>query len=290
MTSPLLDREQVLRTRREHAAITGGITFVAFHGEKPVELRALVEFLLARVTMDAPFQEYCERGWLEPNPIERIHGTLIELDCDEQLRNVYLRRRVESSGSLAEPPPVDLGVLARYCHALPLPTSLRFGGFGPAVVNPYDDDREARRPYSRSFTVQPNGLIVVMGWPMLDATTFLPTLVGMRYAFERAGVVHKYHIKPGSIDNDFFLVLGRATDAAWKADVAERERERFLAALQAVQHAAREHLRENPVQVELGPADCKIVRYRQAGLALVERSMTAADPWHSDDLLAMYRR
>jgi hypothetical protein len=164
--------------------------------------------------------------------------------------------------------PIDLDGLCRYLQRFEFPIPLRFGGFSPEAKNPYD----ARPPFERSFAIRPDGLIVVIGWPLLDGV-IRPTLFDFRKGAERFQIVHKYHLDETDRDNDAFFVLGTVTSRPWNDhDRTGSQFEEFVDALSETQRHIRECLQSATFEVPLGQEHCSIVKYQTADLAGVEQT------------------
>jgi hypothetical protein len=254
-----------------------------FHQRRPRGFDVLIDRI--RDSLFRRLADWLESDWIRLAPVDQIHATLIGMEA--RLDHGELVNKNWEGGEADEPVcSMDLDGFARYMQQVELPIQLQFGGFSPSADNPYDP----RPPFERSFTILPDGLIVVVGWPMLDGV-IRPALLDFRKGAESFHIVHKYHKKEADRDNDAFLVLGVITPMPWDGRAGPRHGyEDFVAALSEAQEAIRESLRTAPAEVALRREHGCVVRYRSADLAGVpERDML---PWESvtaEGLRRLYR-
>jgi hypothetical protein len=257
----VLDQAAVERVWENRSKEGPGVTCVAFfHHRRPRECTALIDriqdFLRRRLA------GWIESDWVRLAHVDQIHATLIGIEatraCGVLINKNWSRIQAEHQDR-----PMDLDGFAEYLRRVELPVRLRFGSFSPSAVNPYDP----RPPYERSFTIGRDGLIVVIGWPMVG-DIFRPALLDFRKGAESFHIVHKYHKNQTDRDNDLFMVLGTVTPYPWEGrDRPPPGFENFAVALSEVQEEIREFLRALPVDVELRTEHCCMVKYRTADLA-----------------------
>jgi hypothetical protein len=177
--------------------MNGNATLVAFYGEKPEQLAALIDSVQshARRLLGTAFSPY---------PMDQVHATIAGLegarDAAGELVNAnYLSLR--GQGRVME----LAGCLEHLRSSQALPFTVRFGGFEEHAVYPFASRDE--HPFARSFTVQ-DTRAVLMGWPV-SGESYPATLGRLRRELEAFGVLHKYHASPDALDNDAFMVVGQ---------------------------------------------------------------------------------
>ena len=147
-------------------------------------------------------------GSFRPYSLEQIHGTLIILSgrADDQVPGAvigqyYLEHRGERRV-------IDFERALQILQArLAQPIRIRVGGFGPSDPGPFTS--QGRPLAERSFSARGDAL-VLMGWPVssLASGGRAQPLDALRREMAEAGVLHKYHVRPADVDNDFHLVVG----------------------------------------------------------------------------------
>jgi hypothetical protein len=225
--------------------------------------------------------------WLKPVPVERIHPTVIGLEADEHARNgrrVLVNRNLmerlknvrKAQGcpelKADEVPEMATEEVCRIGRRMPLPLTIRFFGYQAGDCNPYAAGEPQYQPRERMLCLRPNGQIVGVGWPVhhADPEVFVPALLGLRKAFERAHVVHKYHKGHLACDNDLFFLLAETTPAAFAEGVAEAKRNEFLADMErAASDICRLLADTEPCLVPLEAEHCVVVRYADTGFHAV---------------------
>ena len=245
------------------------VTLVAFPAQGDA-FWDILDSLCERV--EALLGHWRDLEWVQPcNPRIR-HGTIIGLEAHirrvgdgQEAVNVNLKERLKGAIRDRDIPAMNMSEVVRYCGALPFPMCLKFGGFQPGQLNPYAGPSQWRQPYYRSFSIGLGGLMVAMGWPVNDEGTFLPTLLGIRKAFERSLAVHKYHQSSLSIDNDLFVLIAETTTKPWD-EGSEKQREAFFEDLARTQEQIRQYMAINPVRVTLSEDHCYVVKYEKPSL------------------------
>jgi hypothetical protein len=262
----ILERDSLEQTRERRSAVQEGVTCVAFFQKRrPVAFDALIDWFWSSV--HARLCEWLKHDWVRLTPREQIHATLIGIEArafggELFQKNMLARRKGR------EARPIDLDGFSGYLQRLELPIPLRFGGFSPKTINPYD----TRPPFERSFTIRPDGLIVVIGWPHSDGA-IRPALFDFRKRAEGFQIVHKYHLDETDCDNDAFFVLGSVTPKPWNEQDQSRSRfDAFLGALSEAQQQIRESLGAATFDVPLTQEHCSIVKYYTADLAGVQET------------------
>ncbi len=178
------------------------VSLVAFYGTKPLDFIKLILNL----------QEYLQTSDLVAGgfigyQLEQVHGTIIGCEGLKTEQGIVSKWFYEGRNETRY---IDLANFIKYldcCASLPL--KIRFGG--------YDRDTDygflsrGLHPYERSFQLQslPDGTVVpvLMGWSLLD-NRITQEIDNLRCSFQQFNLLHKYHQKPNSIDNDFYLRLG----------------------------------------------------------------------------------
>ena len=210
------------------------VSAVAFYGPKSGRLRELVagvQELIARQVGD---------DFLPYTP-EQVHATLIALNGVRDGGAVVNEYMLELAGQRREMDlPRVMDILARR-FATPLP--VRIGGFRPDQAAPFTS--RGQHPAQRSFSVQDRAFVLV-GWPTASITGDGRPLDELRREMNGAGLLHRYHARPGDVDNDLHMVVGHHAGAP-------------AAALGRAAAAVRELLAGGPADLAIGRADVKIV-------------------------------
>lgn len=129
-------------------------TLVAFYGEKPEPLAALIDAV----------QKHAHRllgNNFAPYAMEQVHATIVGLEgarsaTGELVNANYLSLRGEWRA-------MDLPRCLDHLQRTPLlPFTVRFGGFQNDAAYPFTSRGE--HPFARSFTTQ-GARAVLMGWP-----------------------------------------------------------------------------------------------------------------------------
>jgi hypothetical protein len=210
------------------------VSAVAFYGPKSGRLRELVagvQVLIARHVGD---------DFLPYSP-EQVHATLIALNGVRDGGAVVNEYMLELAGQRREMDlPRVMDILARR-FATPLP--VRIGGFRPDQAAPFTS--RGQHPAQRSFSVQDRAFVLV-GWPAASIAGDGRPLDELRREMNGAGLLHRYHARPGDVDNDLHMVVGHHAGAP-------------AAALDRAAAAVRELLAGAPADLAIGRADVKIV-------------------------------
>ena len=131
-------------------------------------------------------------------------------------------------------------------------------------MNPQDT---ARRPWERTFEVNEDGLAVLMGWPVQEnGSPFAKTLDQRRRDLQEFNVTHKYHMKPGDIDNDLFMVTAELNYPVWK-DLTSAKQAQLGTSLERFEEEIRN---QAAVTFDLRVEDLWIVKYRRTTMEEVE--------------------
>jgi len=191
------------------------VTLVSHYGPKSGKVLELVRVCQETLSknLGAAFRPY---------EVEQVHGTIIGLE-GQQVGNTIQN---QNSEKIALPNcAVDPNRLLQFLRTgLVSSLEIRVGGFRHDVN--WGFTSQGSHPYLRSFSIQKE-IAVAIGWPVQEGA-FPLTLDGMRRSFNSLNVVHKWHQKPGDVDNDFFFALGRVD-------------RRFVSDTQV--HAVEEHIR-----------------------------------------------
>ncbi len=212
------------------------LTFVSHYGPKPApfaEKICLLQSVIAEQLGDC----------FKPYTVDQVHGTIIGL---EGVR-VGTRIRNENFSRLrGEERFIDFEGLLDFLRTRPkCDMEVRVGGYDLACD--YGFTSSGRHPFLRSFSV-PGEIAVAMGWPYRSGAV-VPSLDGLRRAFQQFGALHKRHQRESDVDNDFFFVLGRV---AQNAELAQRD---------AAQQIIREHLAAAPLLLSVNDATLSFVAY-----------------------------
>jgi hypothetical protein len=210
------------------------VSAVAFYGPKTGRLRALVaavqDLIAAHVGDD-----------FLPYTPEQVHATLIALNGVRDGGAVVNEYMLEFAGQRREMDlPGAMDILARR-FATPLP--VRFGGFRPDRPAPFTS--RGQHPADRSFSVQDRAFVLV-GWPAASLAGDGQPVEELRRELNAAGLLHRYHARPGDVDNDLHMVVGHHAGAP-------------AATLDLATAAVRDMLAAEPADLAIGLGDVKIV-------------------------------
>ena len=210
------------------------VSAVAFYGPKAGRLRELVagvqELIARHVGRD--FRPYTH---------EQVHATLIALNGVRDGGTVVNEYMLELAGQRREMDlPRVMDILARR-FATPLP--VRIGGFRPDQAPPFTS--RGQHPAQRSFSVQDRAFVLV-GWPAASIAGDGRPLDELRREMNAAGLLHRYHARPGDVDNDLHMVVGHHAGAS-------------AAALGRATAAVRDMLAAGPADLAIGLADVTVV-------------------------------
>jgi hypothetical protein len=197
------------------------IALVAYYGSKPEGLAKLILACQKQIseTLGDAFHPY---------ELAQIHATLISMErVDES--TMYNLTFAERRNQLKE---MDFAGFLNFVRTeAAIPFQIQLGGF--QAYN-YSFTSRGLAPYERSFSIQDNKAVLI-GWPLckqpqsvsdsvvcqsdLENYRHPMTLDQMRKSFQRFNMLHKYHMNPTDIDNDFYLRLGLLEPTAINPDV-----------------------------------------------------------------------
>jgi hypothetical protein len=207
---------------------------VAFYGPKAGRLRELVAGVQDVIAGHVG-------GDFLPYTPEQVHATLIALNGVRDGGTVVNEYMLELAGQRREMDlPRVMDILARR-FATPLP--VRIGGFRPDQAAPFTS--RGQHPAQRSFSVQDRAFVLV-GWPAATIAGHGRPLDELRRELNAAGLKHRYHARPGDVDNDLHMVVGHHAGAP-------------AAALDRAAAAVRDLLAGEPADLAIGLADVTIV-------------------------------
>ena len=210
------------------------ISAVAFYGPKTGRLRELLTGVQALIAehVGADFRPYT---------LDQVHATLIALNgvCEGgTIVNEYLLEHAGVRREMDLPRVMD--ILARRFAA---PLRVRIGGFRPDQAVPFSS--RGQHLAERTFSVQGEAFVLV-GWPADSLAGAGRPLDELRREMNAAGVLHRYHARPGDVDNDLHLVVGHHAGAP-------------ASALARATAAVRDKLAAGPADLAIGLSDVKIV-------------------------------
>jgi hypothetical protein len=210
------------------------VSAVAFYGPKAGRLRELVAGVQDLIA------SHVGRDFL-PYTHEQVHATLIALNGVRDGGTLVNEYMLELAGLRREMDlPRVMDILARR-FATPLP--VRIGGFRPDQAPPFTS--RGQHPAQRSFSVQDRAFVMV-GWPAASIAGDGRPLDDLRREMNAAGLLHRYHARPGDVDNDLHMVVGHHAGAP-------------AAALGRATAAVRDMLAAEPADLAIGMADVKVV-------------------------------
>ncbi|HMI25261.1 MAG TPA: hypothetical protein VK594_12310, partial [Streptosporangiaceae bacterium] len=181
------------------------ISAVAFYGPKTGRLRELLTGVQALIAEHLG-------GDFRPYALDQVHATLIALNgvrAGGTIVNEYLLEHAGERREMDLPRVMD--ILAR---RFATPLRVRIGGFRPGQAVPFTS--RGQHLAERSFSVQ-GAAFVLVGWPADSLAGLGQPLDELRREMNAAGVLHRYHARPGDVDNDLHLVVGHHDGAPAEA-------------------------------------------------------------------------
>ena len=210
------------------------ISAVAFYGPKTGRLRELLTGVQALIAEHVG-------GDFRPYTLDQVHATLIALNgvrAGGTIVNEYLLEHAGERREMDLPRVMD--ILAR---RFATPLRVRIGGFRPGQAIPFTS--RGQHLAERSFSVQGEAFVLV-GWPADSLAGAGRPLDDLRREMNAAGVLHRYHARPGDVDNDLHLVVGHQDGAP-------------AAALARATAAVRDKLAADPADLAIALSDVTIV-------------------------------
>ena len=210
------------------------ISAVAFYGPKTGRLRELLTGVQAQIA------EHVGNDF-RPYTLDQVHATLIALNgvrAGGTIVNEYLLEHAGERREMDLPRVMD--ILAR---RFATPLRVRIGGFRPGQAVPFTS--RGQHVAERSFSVQGQAFVLV-GWPAESLAGAGRPLDDLRREMNAAGVLHRYHARPGDVDNDLHLVVGHHAGAP-------------AAALARATAAVRDKLAADPANLAIALSDVTIV-------------------------------
>ena len=210
------------------------ISAVAFYGPKTGRLHELLTGVQAQIA------EHVGNDF-RPYTLDQVHATLIALNgvrAGGTIVNEYLLEHAGERREMDLPRVMD--ILAR---RFATPLRVRIGGFRPGQAVPFTS--RGQHVAERSFSVQGEAFVLV-GWPAESLAGAGRPLDDLRREMNAAGVLHRYHARPGDVDNDLHLVVGHQAGAP-------------AAALARATAAVRDKLAADPADLAIALSDVTIV-------------------------------
>ena len=210
------------------------ISAVAFYGPKTGRLREFLAGVQALIAEQVG-------GDFRPYTLDQVHATLIALNgvrAGGTIVNEYLLEHAGERREMDLPRVMD--ILAR---RFATPLRVRIGGFRPGQPVPFTS--RGQHVAERSFSVQGEAFVLV-GWPAESLAGAGRPLDDLRREMNAAGVLHRYHARPGDVDNDLHLVVGHQAGAP-------------AAALARATAAVRDKLAADPADLAIALSDVTIV-------------------------------
>ena len=175
------------------------VSLVAFYGNKPPQLVALIQKLQ---TYLANCELISDR--FIPYQLEQVHGTIIGCEGAKTESKIidkwFYERRQETKY-------IDIPGLVNYLQHQIVPVTIGFGGYDRNLD--YNFLSRQQHLYFRSFQLQSaqrQTIPVLIGWSWNNGVTL--AIDDLRRNFQQFNLLHKYHEIPEAMDNDFYLRLG----------------------------------------------------------------------------------
>lgn len=178
-----------------------------------------------------------------PYSLDQVHATLIALNGvpDPGTGAIVNEYYLEHSGARLE---MDLQRAMRILAGdLACPLPVRIGGHRRDQAVPFVS--RDQHLFERAFSVQGEAFVLI-GWPVAALTGPDRPLDKLRRDMNAANVLHRYHRRDTDVDDDFYLVVGHHVDAS-------------PSALRRAVGAVRDMLAADPIDLEIGIRDVKIV-------------------------------
>lgn len=226
---------------------TANVSLVAFYGNKPPQLLALIQQLQDFLIHSNKIREFV------PYETEQVHGTIIGCEgfkTESGIVSKWFDRCKQTNKA------IDFAGLVNYFRdEIDLPLIIRFGGYDRQVD--YNFLSRGQHPYFRSFQLQPTVdwvIPVTMGWSWDDGVS--QAIANLRCDLQQFNLLHKYHARTDILDNDFYLRLGTIY-----GEMTALERK-------AIAIKIRSFLEErSPIYVPLQLDNLAMVRYHDLSLA-----------------------
>ena len=210
------------------------VSAVAFYGPKTGRLREVLAGIQALIAEHVG-------GDFRPYSLDQVHATLIALNgvCEGGTAvNEYLLAHAGVRREMDLPRVMD--ILAR---RFATPLRVCAGGFRPDQATPFAS--RGQHLAERTFSVQDRAFVLV-GWPAESLAGAGRPLDELRREMNTAGLLHRYHVRAGDVDNDLHLVVGHHAGAP-------------AAALARATAAVRDRLAGDPADLAIALTDVKIV-------------------------------
>lgn len=179
---------------------TPNVSLVAFYGDKPPQLITSIEKLQACLK-----NHQLIKNKFIPYQLTQVHGTIIGCEglfTESGIISKWFDERRQEKRY------IDFSGLIDYLHKINFPLTIRFGGYDRNTN--YNFLSRDTHLYYRSFQLQPaeNATIpVLIGWSWSSDRVTL-AIDDLRRSFQQFNLLHKYHVTPEAMDNDFYLRLG----------------------------------------------------------------------------------
>ena len=212
------------------------ISAIALYGPKADPVR---DFL---TDVQAMIAEYAGKSF-RPYSLEQIHATLIAINGipEPETGAIVNQYYLEHTGARLK---MDLRRVMRIlAENLAPPLHIRLGGRGRDDSDPFLS--RGHRLYERAFSVQGNAFVLI-GWPVLALAGRGMPLDDLRREMNAANVLHRYHRSDADVDDDLYLVVGHHAGAS-------------ASALRQAADAVRDNLAANPIDIEIGIREVKLV-------------------------------
>jgi hypothetical protein len=177
------------------------VSLVAFYGDKPLQLIALIRQLQTYLANHELIGKY-----FIPYQLEQVHGTIIGCEGLKTKLGIINKWFYERQGKTLA---IDLAGLIDYLQTqVNLPITIRLGGYDR--THDYNHLSWQQHLYFRSFQLQPGmnqTIPVIIGWSWANNSVSLE-IDNLRRNLQKFNLLHKYHTTTDAVDNDFYLRLG----------------------------------------------------------------------------------
>ena len=177
------------------------VSLVAFYGAKPHDLESIIVSLQQSILGSKH-----RTGKFDVYDAGQVHATILGcegLRTSQGILNKWFREKRNKHRY------IDLINFLKYARTGgPLPITIRIGGF--KREDDYGFTSRDQHPYERTFQFQKENdshIAVLMGWPC-RGPRFPLDLDRFRLGAQNFNLLHKFHARLDSVDNDFYLRLG----------------------------------------------------------------------------------
>ncbi|MFC1861327.1 hypothetical protein ACFLYL_03545 [Chloroflexota bacterium] len=222
--------------------MAGQFTLVAYYRSKPQLLKNILQYCIQKIDEKLS-------GLFFPYEIDQIHATIVGLECSSTskgFQNTNFKRNMDQARY------IDFLALITYLKGTSIfPIDIQIGGYKPSesVLTV-----QKQSLYVRSFSVNNDGNIVMLGWAMKNQVD-QNTIDELRRKMQDFGILHKYYYNPEDVDNNLYFVLGKIPQ-----DFI-RNNQNYQEDISLLENDIRNYLSENPIIIPINQEYLSIIFY-----------------------------